>query len=332
MLVDADEPTVPIVEQRCYRVHPGRKIQALCQLLEAEKPSVSLVFCRTKKGVDELTYRLVQRGFKAEALHGDMSQRERDQVMSRFRQGRLRVLVATDLASRGLDIDMVSHVINFDIPEAPDIYVHRIGRTGRAGRDGVAITLVEPAQTRQLRLIERHIDRRITICECPNRNRSRDQHEDELFNRVVKAGRQVSNNYRNMVRRMLDREDAVTILAGALKLLEEGSAAPTTNATPNDSVTLLEETTTVNVEIPWGRAHGIKAEQLVQWLVNRTLLREEQIVDIEIDKQSTYLEIPFEYVDEIYQVCNHLEYLQPTPKRKPHPFARWSKAHSSTGR
>ena len=279
-----------------------------------------------------MTYRLVQRGFKAEALHGDMSQRERDQVMSRFRQGRLRVLVATDLASRGLDIDMVSHVINFDIPEAPDIYVHRIGRTGRAGRDGVAITLVEPAQTRQLRLIERHIDRRITICECPNRNRSRDQHEDELFNRVVKAGRQVSNNYRNMVRRMLDREDAVTILAGALKLLEEGSAAPTTNATPNDSVTLLEETTTVNVEIPWGRAHGIKAEQLVQWLVNRTLLREEQIVDIEIDKQSTYLEIPFEYVDEIYQVCNHLEYLQPTPKRKPHPFARWSKAHSSTGR
>lgn len=332
VLVDADAPIVPIVEQRCYRVHPGRKIQALCQILEAEKPSVSLVFCRTKKGVDELTYRLEQRGFRAEALHGDMSQRERDQVMNRFRQGRLRVLVATDLASRGLDIDMVSHVINFDIPDDPDIYVHRIGRTGRAGRDGIAITLVEPAQTRQLRLIERHIDRRIAVCECPGQNRPRDQYEDELFNRVVKAGLQVSNNYRNMVRRMLDREDAVTILAGSLKLLEEGSAAPTRTAALSKPASPLEETTTVNVEIPWGRAHGIKAEQLVQWLVNRTLLTEEQIGDIEIEKQATYLEIPLEYVDEIYQVCNHLEYLKPTPKRRPNPFARWSKAHSTTGR
>lgn len=331
VLIDADEPTVPIVEQRCYRVHPGRKTQTLCQIFEAEKPQVSLVFCRTKKGADELAYRLKQRGFRAESLHGDMSQRERDQVMNRFRRGRLRVLVATDLASRGLDVDMVSHVINFDIPDDPDIYVHRIGRTGRAGRDGVAITLVEPSKIKQLRMIERRIDRKITVCESPGHNRKRDAYEDELFNRVAKAARSVSSNYRNMARRMLDREDAVTILSGALKLLEDGyavSGKASVSSTPVDS---LEETI-VNVEIPLGKAHGIKSDQLIQWLVNRTLLSEDQIGDIEVEQQSTYMEVPLEYVDEIYQVCNHLEYVKQTPKKKHKPFAKWGRVHSMTGR
>jgi ATP-dependent RNA helicase DeaD len=331
VLVDIDEPTVPIVEQRCYRVHPGRKVQTLCQILEAEKPQVSLVFCRTKKGADELAYSLKQRGFKAESLHGDMSQRERDQVMNKFRRGRLRVLVATDLASRGLDVDMVTHVINFDIPDDPDIYVHRIGRTGRAGRDGVAITLVEPSKIKQLRMIESRIDRRITVCECPGQNRKRDPYEDELFNRVVKAARSVSSNYRNIARRMLDQEDAVTVLAGALKLLEDGYAVldKTPSADPADES--LEETT-VNVEIPLGKAHGIKADQLIQWLVNRTLLSEDKIGDIEVEQQSTYIEVPFEYVDEIYQVCDNLEYIKQPPKRKHRPFAKWGRAHSMTGR
>jgi len=331
VLIDADEPTVPIVEQRCYRVHPGRKIQTLCRLLEAEQPQVSLVFCRTKKGADELAYRLKQRGFRAESLHGDMSQRERDLVMNKFRQGRLRVLVATDLASRGLDIEMVSHVINFDIPDDPDVYVHRIGRTGRAGRNGVAITLVEPSKIKQLRMIERRIDRRITICECPVHGHKKERHEDELFKRVVQAARSVSSNYRNMARRMLEQEDAVTILAGALKLMEDGVAFSGKDWVPNAGVEALEETI-VNVEIPLGKEHGIKVEQLIQWLVNRTLLRENQIGDIEIEEQSTYIEVPLEYVDEIYQACDQLELVKKRSKKRPKPFAKWGRVQSLIGR
>lgn len=327
VLVDADEPTVPIVEQRCYRVHPSRKIQALCCLLEAEQPRVSLVFCRTKRGADELAYRLEQRGFKAEALHGDMSQRERDQVMNRFRRGKLRVLVATDLASRGLDIDMVSHVINFDIPDDPDIYVHRIGRTGRAGRDGIAITLVEPSQIKQLRMIERRIARRIQVCELPGQDRSRNRYEDELYNQIAKAARHASNNYRSIARRMLDREDAVSLLAGAIKLLEQGLStqekAPLPS-TPGESL----EGTMVNVEIPLGKAHGIEADQLVQWLINRTMLSEDQIGDIEIDQESTFIEVPLEFVDEIYQVCDHLEYIRQPQGKRHRPFDKGNQLHS----
>lgn len=315
VLIDVDEPTVPIVEQRCYRVHPERKIQALCCLLEAEQPRVSLVFCRTKRGADELAHRLEQRGFKAEALHGDMSQRERDQVMNRFRRGKLRVLVATDLASRGLDIDMVSHVINFDIPDDPDIYVHRIGRTGRAGRGGVAITLVEPNQIKQLRVIERRIARRIKICELPGQNRGWSRHEEELFKQIMKAARQASNHYLSMARSMLDREDAVFILAGALRLLEEGSAVLEKDLLSNPPEEPLEDTM-VNVEIPVGKVHGIKADELVQWLFDHTLLREDQIGEIEIDQHSTFIEVPLEFVDEIYQVCDQPEFMRPTAKKK----------------
>lgn len=330
VLVDADEPTVPVVEQRCYRVHPSRKTQALCSLLEAEQPRLSLVFCRTKRGADELAHRLEHRGFKAEALHGDMSQRERDQVMNRFRRGKLRVLVATDLAARGLDIDMVSHVINYDIPEDPDIYVHRIGRTGRAGRDGVAITLVEPNQIKQLRMIERRIARRIKVCELPGQNSHGNRHEDELFNQVAKAARQASANHRNLARRMLDRDDAVSILAGALKLLEEGLPAPEIEPLPSTPEEPMEETM-VNVEIPIGQDHGITADQLVQWLIEHTLLREDQIGEIEIDQESTFIEVPLEFVDEIYQVSDQLEHINQAPKKKHRFFEKLHQVQSIMG-
>jgi ATP-dependent RNA helicase DeaD len=108
-----------------------------------------------------LAHALNDRGYDADALHGDMTQRERDNVMERFRKGNVTILAATDLAARGLDIEMVSHVFNFDLPEDPDSYVHRIGRTGRAGRDGIAISFVEPRQMQQIKLIEHHIGKKI---------------------------------------------------------------------------------------------------------------------------------------------------------------------------
>lgn len=160
IVIRSPELTVSLTEQYYYEVNPRQKVETICRILDVEHPQVSLIFCRTKKGADQLNRVLNSRGYAADSLHGDMSQRERDHVMERFRSGNVTTLVATDLAARGLDIEMVSHVFNFDIPEDPDSYVHRIGRTGRAGRDGVAITLVEPSQIRLLRMIERHIGKK----------------------------------------------------------------------------------------------------------------------------------------------------------------------------
>ena len=142
------------VRQVAFVVRRADKLPALCRVLDLEDPASALVFARTRDEVDDLAEALTGRGHDATALHGGMSQEQRDRVMARFRDGTLDVLVATDVAARGLDIEHVSHVVNYDIPSSPDTYVHRIGRTGRAGREGTAITFLEPREHRLLRNIE----------------------------------------------------------------------------------------------------------------------------------------------------------------------------------
>jgi ATP-dependent RNA helicase DeaD len=148
--------TVDTVEQFCLEVLPREKADALARVLEDERPEQAIVFVRTKIRCDQLYRTLRERGFNVRALHGDMTQGARDGVMIAFKAGRLPLLVATDVAARGLDISGISHVINFDVPTSPDVYVHRIGRTGRVGRSGRAITLFEPRQRREIEAIERH--------------------------------------------------------------------------------------------------------------------------------------------------------------------------------
>jgi ATP-dependent RNA helicase DeaD len=154
--------TVDSVEQFSVDVKPGDKADTLVDVLRAERPDQAIVFTRTKIRCDQLYRKLRDRGMNVRALHGDMSQGQRDGVMLAFKGGRVPILVATDVAARGLDISTVTHVINFDVPVSPDIYVHRIGRTGRVGRSGRAITFIEPRQTRELAAIERHIKTEIT--------------------------------------------------------------------------------------------------------------------------------------------------------------------------
>ncbi len=159
--------TPPRVRQVAFSVPRAQKGQALGRILEFEDPASAIVFCRTRIEVDELTDTLKTHGYAAQALHGGMEQRERDRVMQMFRQKKAAILVATDVAARGLDIDHVSHVINYDIPTAAEVYVHRIGRTGRIGRDGVAITLVDPRERGRLRPIEALTKQRIEIAPLP---------------------------------------------------------------------------------------------------------------------------------------------------------------------
>ena len=154
--------TVDSVEQFALEVKPADKPVALAEVLKAERPTQAIVFVRTKIRCEQLYRKLRDNGMNVKALHGDMTQGARDGVMLAFKSGRLPILVATDVAARGLDISTVTHVINYDVPTSPDVYVHRIGRTGRVGRSGRAITFVEPRQTRELEAIERHIGTSIT--------------------------------------------------------------------------------------------------------------------------------------------------------------------------
>ena len=159
--------SAPRVRQVAYIVARAHKIATLGRVLDVENPTSAIVFCRTRTEVDELTESLNGRGYRAEALHGGLSQEQRDRVMKKFRANSADLLIATDVAARGLDVQHVSHVVNYDVPSAAEAYVHRIGRTGRAGREGVAITLAEPREHRLLRNIEQQTKQRIEIAAVP---------------------------------------------------------------------------------------------------------------------------------------------------------------------
>ncbi len=162
--VKAATLTIDTVEQFYVEAKRHEKNEMLARVLESEKPDQAIVFVRTKIRCDQLYRTLRDRGMNVKALHGDMSQGSRDGVMISFKSGRVPILVATDVAARGLDISTVTHIVNFDVPTSPDVYVHRIGRTGRVGRSGRAITFVEPRQRRELEAIEKprqHEDRAV---------------------------------------------------------------------------------------------------------------------------------------------------------------------------
>ena len=173
-----------LIEQRVYVVHKAHKPAALGRLLEFEQPTSAIVFCKTRSDVDELTVAMNGRGVRSEALHGGMDQAQRDRVMARLRDGTAELLIATDVAARGLDVDTLTHVINYDIPTQPESYVHRIGRVGRAGRAGVAITFATPHQRRLLDNIERVTKTTVPVVPVPTLEDLDDRRREGLVQAV----------------------------------------------------------------------------------------------------------------------------------------------------
>lgn len=215
---------VPRVRQAAYVVKRPDKPAALMRVLDAEDPTAAIIFCRTRGEVDELTQSLTARGYQAEALHGGLSQDQRDRVMGRLRSRTTDLLVATDVAARGLDVDHLSHVLNYDLPSSPEVYVHRIGRVGRAGREGVALSLVEPRERRMLAAIEKLLGATIPIDKVPSiadvrmlrLERSREAIE-ELLDDPDQQGRLEA--MQEVVSEMLDERDPETVLLAAFALV-----------------------------------------------------------------------------------------------------------------
>ena len=216
----AAEVTVPLIEQFYCEVPEKQKFDTLCRLLDIHSPELAIIFGRTKRRVDELYEALSKRGYSAEGIHGDLTQARRDSVMRHFREGMTEILVATDVASRGLDISNVTHVYNFDIPQDPESYVHRIGRTGRAGKEGLAITLVTPREIGHLRLIEQVTRKRLTRKPTPTIHDALEGQQRITTEKILKTiGEEDVHQYKRMAESLLENSDSITVLAAALKLL-----------------------------------------------------------------------------------------------------------------
>lgn len=224
--VQVDRESVPAgeaprVRQVAYIVARAHKLAALGRVLDVEDPTSTIVFCRTRTEVDQLTETLNARGYRAEALHGGLSQEQRDRVMRKFRANTADLLVATDVAARGLDVEHVSHVVNYDVPSAAESYVHRIGRTGRAGREGVAITLAEPREHRMLRNIERLTRQRIEVATVPTvadlRARRLELTRAALREALLEGG---VDQFRVVVESLAEEFDLMDVAAAAVKLAD----------------------------------------------------------------------------------------------------------------
>ncbi|HEX2783194.1 MAG TPA: DEAD/DEAH box helicase, partial [Ilumatobacteraceae bacterium] len=219
-------PGTALIRQSAYMVQRSHKPAALGRILDIEGPKATLVFCRTRIEVDQLTETMNGRGYRAEALHGGMDQPQRDRVMGRLRDGTAELLVATDVAARGLDVDTLTHVVNYDVPSAAESYVHRIGRVGRAGRQGVAITLAEPREQRLLFNIEKLTKQKIAIERVPTVADLRARQIEQTVTAVREAlASDDLDDYNDVLNALAGDHNMRTIALAAVKLAHEAGGA-----------------------------------------------------------------------------------------------------------
>ena len=314
------EPTakgaLPRVRQTAYLVSRANKVTALSRILDLETPALALVFCRTRTDVDSLSETLAGHGYRAEALHGGMSQEQRDRVMKRTRSGGVDLLIATDVAARGLDIDQLSHVINFSVPESAGAYVHRIGRTGRAGREGVAITLVEPREHRMLKSIEQVTKARIEVAQVPSlpdvRAKKLDLTRATIRERLVAGGHE---SYRVVVETLAQEFDLMDIGAAAVHLVHEAVSGGKEEADiPMDEVTIPQArekapkkkngarpvgSSLARVYIGAGKKANMRPADIVGAIVNEAGIAAADIGTIDIGDTFSLVELPEAVADQV---------------------------------
>ena len=214
------EITVASIQQDYIETPEKQKLDILCRLLDIQNPELAIVFGRTRRRVDEIAEALSERGYSAEGIHGDLNQNRRDTIMRKFRAGEIEVLAATDVAARGLDISGVTHIYNFDIPQDPESYVHRIGRTGRAGETGLATTFVTPREISHLKSIAHLTRQQITRQPIPTVNEAFAGLQHVAVENLLQVVQSSNHHtYKNLAESLLAEYDSVTLLSAALKML-----------------------------------------------------------------------------------------------------------------
>ena len=299
----------PKVRQEAYLVQRAGKMVALGRILDLEAPKAAIIFCRTRTEVDELAETLNARGFPSEPLHGGMTQKQRDRVMKRLRSGKAELLIATDVAARGLDVEHLTHVINYDLPNAPEAYVHRIGRVGRAGREGVAITLVEPREHHLLRNIERVAKSKIEVAKVPTvadlRARRMELTQATLREALLDEDRE---RFRVVVDALSDEFDAVDIALAAIKLYhaasggdEEGEEHAPSAEKARERASEAREPSGDNAKlyIAAGRAAGIRPQDLFAAIASEAGVPGKSIGAIQITEKFSLVEVPEESAEHV---------------------------------
>jgi ATP-dependent RNA helicase DeaD len=292
------ELTVPSIEQYYIEVKQKNKVEALSRLIDFYNPNLALVFCNTKKRVDELLQQLQAWGYSADGLHGDMSQSQRDRVMGKFKTGTIDILVATDVAARGIDVDDVDVVVNFDVPQNEEYYVHRIGRTGRAGRSGKAFTFVAGREIYKLKDIQRYARTKIIRQDIPTLL----DVEETRINLLMEKVKQVIEDgglakYTQWVERLMDEDYNSLDLAAALLKMSLGKDGEDERYDDFESTGGAHGMARLFINV--GRNQKIRARDIVGAIAGETGMPGKLIGTIDIYDKFTFVEVPTEYAQDV---------------------------------
>ena len=292
LAVKARELTTDLTEQIYFEVHEKDKFEALCRIIDLTRDFYGIVFCRTKNDANTLVGKLNDRGYDAEGLHGDISQNYREVTLKRFKARKINVLVATDVAARGIDVNDLSHVINYSIPQEAESYVHRIGRTGRAGKEGTAITFITPQEYRRLRQIEKVVKteiRKERVPEVKDVIQAKKFRLVEEVNSILAEGN--FDHLKGFAKELLADTNAVDLIAALLKhsyddILDENNYSEIGEIK-------LEKSGKVRLFIALGKKNGMNPKKLVEYVMKKSNVDDRKIKNVEVFENFSFMSVPF---------------------------------------
>ncbi len=292
------ELTVDLTDQIYFETSNSDKFESLCRIIDVEIEFYGLIFCRTKVSVDELANRLIDRGYAADGIHGDISQPSRERILEKFKKQRTRILVATDVAARGIDVENLSHVINYALPQNPESYIHRIGRTGRAGKKGIAITFISPSEYRKLmhitKITKSNIRKEILPGAADIIKIKKSRIKSEIKEIIDE---EKHKDYRKVATQMLSDDDPVDVVAAILKYSFEDELIEK-NYKEIRQVTVDHKGTT-RLFVSFGGKDGLTPKKLVKLIINETKISSGKISEVKVMDSFSFITVPFEDAEKI---------------------------------
>ncbi|HFE62886.1 MAG TPA: DEAD/DEAH box helicase [Caldithrix sp.] len=293
--------TVDLTEQIYFEVPAADKFEALCRIIDIEAEFYGLVFCRTKVDVDQISSHLIDRGYEAEGLHGDMSQSQREKILNKFRKKRINILIATDVAARGIDIQNLTHVINYTIPQDSDAYVHRIGRTGRAGQEGTAITFITPAEYRKLMYIKRAAKTDIRKEKLPAVKDVIRAKKARVMSEIDSLSHsRIPEEYIGMAQELLKENEPEQAVAALLKYALRDELDPTNYNEIRDTYPQIKGKT--RLMIARGKRDRMTKRRLVEFIKKKSRVEDRNIDNVQVLDHHSFITVPFREAEKILHV------------------------------
>jgi len=308
LAVEKKQLTTNLTEQIYFEVKASEKFDALCRIIDFEDDFYGLIFCRTKSDVDNVVSHLTDRGYDAEAIHGDISQSQRERTLEKFNKQTVNILIATDVAARGIDVNNLTHVINYSLPQDPESYVHRIGRTGRAGNEGTAITFITPSEYKKLMFIKRVAKTDIKKSRIPNVKDIIDAKKKKIYEDLSGIlEEEVDTTYFSWAKNLLEEKNPTEILAAVLNYCFEDELNPESYGSVKEfgshkgdhKGAQVDKKGKARLFVSLGKKDSLNPKKLVELITSKVQLKSKQISDVQVMEKFSFVTVPFNKAEEI---------------------------------